>query len=287
MEWEFEEICIIGLGLIGGSFALNLKVQGFPGKITAIDINPEAIEKGLELKIIDTGSIKHNLVESADLVVIATPVGAYSKVLEQIKPYLSKNTIVSDLGSVKGNLVYMCEKLLEDVAPFVGGHPIAGTEKSGVENAVENLFKGAKFIVTPTEKTDKNALNKVSNLWKSLGSEVIEMDPHYHDKVFAAVSHLPHVVAYSIVDAIDILSEELDTDLFQLTGGGFRDFTRIAMSDPIMWRDICITNRENLLKAIKEFKNSIEKVEKFIESNDKESLYRFFEKAREKRRSVK
>ncbi|MEO2068260.1 MAG: prephenate dehydrogenase [Desulfurobacteriaceae bacterium] len=287
MEWGFKEICIVGLGLIGGSFALNLKLHGFPGKITAVDISPETIEKGLDLEVIDSGSIKHSIAKDADLIVLAVPVGVYKQVIEQLKPYISEGAIVTDLGSVKGHLVYMCEELLRGVAPFVGGHPIAGTEKSGVENAVENLFNGAKFIVTPTENTDKEALRKIKALWEKLGSTVIEMDPFYHDKVFAAVSHLPHVVAYSIVDAISKLSDELSTDLFKLTGGGFRDFTRIAMSDPVMWRDICIENRENILKALKTFKASIEEVEKLIEGNNKEALRNFFESSRKKRSSVK
>jgi prephenate dehydrogenase len=287
LDWEFKEVCIVGLGLIGGSFALNLKLRGFPGRITAVDINPEAIEKGLELEVIDSGSIKHSIAADADLIVLSVPVGVYRQVLQQLKPYISENAVVTDLGSVKGHLVYMCEEILKGVVPFVGGHPIAGTEKSGVENAVENLFSGAKFIVTPTENTNREALRKVVSLWRKLESEVIEMDPFYHDKVFAAVSHLPHVVAYSIVDAIDKLSNDLGTDLFQLTGGGFRDFTRIARSDPIMWRDICIENRENLLKALKTFKASIEKAEGLIEKADKEELKDFFEKSKEKRSSVK
>ena len=287
MEWDFQEICIIGLGLIGGSFALNLKLKGFPGKITAVDINPEAIEKGLELEFIDSGSIKHSIVSGADLVVIATPVGVYETVIEQIKPHIKKGAVVTDLGSVKGELVVKCEELLKGIAPFVGGHPIAGTEKSGVENAVENLFVNAKFIVTPTERTDPEALKKVKKLWKNLGSEIVEMDPFYHDRVFAAVSHLPHVVAYSIVSAIDKLSEEVKTNLFDYTGGGFKDFTRIAMSDPIMWRDICIANRENLLNSLKTFKAALEEVEKLIEKEDKEGLKEFFQRAKEKRSVVK
>jgi prephenate dehydrogenase len=287
LEWEFNEICIVGLGLIGGSFALNLKLKGFPGKITAVDINPEAVEKGIELKIIDKGSLKYSIVSSADLVVIATPVGVYRNVIENLKPYIKERTVVTDLGSVKGKLVYTCEELLKEVAPFVGGHPIAGTEKSGVENAVENLFVNAKFIVTPTESTDRDALEKVKNLWRNLGSEVIEMNPFYHDKVFAAVSHLPHVVAYSIVSTIDELSEDLKTNLFDYTGGGFRDFTRIAMSDPVMWRDICIENSENILRSIKSFKRAIEEVERLIRAKDREKLKEFFEKAREKRSLVR
>jgi prephenate dehydrogenase len=287
LEWEFNEICIVGLGLIGGSFALNLKLKGFPGKITAVDINPEAVEKGIELKIIDKGSLKYSIVSSADLVVIATPVGVYRNVIENLKPYIKERTVVTDLGSVKGKLVYTCEELLKGVAPFVGGHPIAGTEKSGVENAVENLFVNAKFIVTPTESTDRDALEKVKNLWRNLGSEVIEMNPFYHDKVFAAVSHLPHVVAYSIVSTIDELSEDLKTNLFDYTGGGFRDFTRIAMSDPVMWRDICIENSENILRSIKSFKRAIEEVERLIRAKDREKLKEFFEKAREKRSLVR
>jgi prephenate dehydrogenase len=287
LEWEFSEICIVGLGLIGGSFALNLKLKGFPGKITAIDINPEAIEKGLELEIIDSGSLKHSLASRAELVVIATPVGAYKQVIEQLKPYLKKGSIVTDIGSVKGKLVYTCEELLKGVAPFVGGHPIAGTEKSGVEHSVENLFERAKFIVTPTENTDREALEKVKRLWEKLGSKVVEMDPYHHDRVFAAVSHLPHVVAYSIVEAIDRLSGEVGENLFEFTGGGFRDFTRIAMSDPVMWRDICIENRENLLSSIKSFKEALSEVERLIESQDKEGLKDFFARAKEKRSLVK
>jgi prephenate dehydrogenase len=287
LKWEFEKICVIGLGLIGGSFALNLKLNGFPGKVVAVDINPEAIEKGIDRGVIDTGSIKTSIAKDSDLIVLAVPVGVYREVLEQLIPYISNKTIVTDLGSVKGHLVYMCEELLKDIAPFVGGHPIAGTEKSGVENAVENLFNGAKFIVTPTKNTDREALRKIKTLWEKLGSTVIEMDPFYHDKVFAAVSHLPHVVAYSIVNAISKLSIELSTDLFKFTGGGFRDFTRIAMSDPVMWRDICVENRKNILKALRTFKSSIEEIEKLIEKNDKESLKNFFESSREKRSSVK
>jgi len=287
LEWEFNEICIVGLGLIGGSFALNLKLKGFPGKITAVDINPEAVEKGIELKIIDKGSLKYSIVSSADLIVIATPVGVYRNVIENLKPYIKEGTVVTDLGSVKGKLVYTCEKLLNGVALFIGGHPIAGTEKSGVENAVENLFVNAKFIVTPTESTDTDALEKVKKLWRNLGSEVIEMEPFYHDKVFAAVSHLPHVVAYSIVSAIDELSADLKTNLFDYTGGGFRDFTRIAMSDPVMWRDICIENSENILRSIESFKRAIEEVERLIRAKDREKLEEFFEKAREKRSLVR
>ncbi len=287
MEWEFNEICIVGLGLIGGSFALNLKLKGFPGRITAVDINPEAIEKGIELEIIDRGSIKHSIAINADLIVLATPVGVYESVLKQVKPHIKEGCIVTDLGSVKGELVKRCEEILEGVAPFVGGHPIAGTEKSGVENSVENLFENAKFILTPTEKTDPKAKEKIKKLWEKLGSKVIEMDPYHHDRVFAAVSHLPHVVAYSIVNAIGKLSEDTGENLFEFTGGGFRDFTRIAMSDPIMWRDICIGNRENILKSIKRFKEALTEVERLIEKEDKEGLKEFFQKAKEKRSFIK
>lgn len=280
-------MCVVGLGLIGGSFALNLKQKGFLGEILAVDINSEAIKKGKELGIVDGGGTDYSLVKGCDLVVIATPVGVYREVLEGILPFLSEGVVVSDLGSVKGKLVYLCEELLKGRAPFVGGHPIAGTEKSGVENSVENLFNGAKFIITPTENTDEKALKRVKELWESLGSEVIEMDPYHHDKVFAAVSHLPHVVAYSIVSAIGELSKDVGENLFEFTGGGFRDFTRIAMSDPIMWRDICIANKDNLLFSIRRFKESLSKVEKLLEKEDGEGLKVFFEKAKEKRSLVK
>jgi len=258
LESSFKDITVIGLGLIGGSFALNLKRHGFKGKIKAVDINKKAIEKGIASKVVDEGSTSYEILSDSDLIVIATPVGVYRSVVESIKKNIKKKAIVTDLGSVKGHLVYMCEEILDGIAPFVGGHPIAGTEKSGVENAVEGLFERAKFIITPTENTDREAKEKVSDLWKSLGSEVIEMDPFLHDKVFASVSHLPHVVAYSMVDSIAELSRGIGVDLFQFAGGGFRDFTRIALSDPVMWRDICIENRENILEALKVFKSSIE-----------------------------
>ena len=284
---DFKKVCVVGLGLIGGSFALNLKQKGFSGEVVAVDVNPEAVKKGIELGIVDRGGTDYSFVKGCDLVIIATPVGVYREVIEKITPFLSKGAIVSDLGSVKGELVYTCERLLKGRAPFVGGHPIAGTEKSGVENSVENLFEGAKFVITPTENSDKEALEKIKKLWESLGSEVIEMDPYHHDRVFAAVSHLPHVVAYSIVSAIGELSKEVGENLFEFTGGGFRDFTRIAMSDPVMWRDICIANKDNLLFSIKRFKEALEKLEELIEREDREGLKVFFEKAREKRSLVK
>ena len=286
MESSFKDITVIGLGLIGGSFALNLKRHGFKGKIKAVDINKKAIKKGIASKVVDEGSTSYEILSDSDLIVIATPVGVYRSVVESIKKNIKKKTIVTDLGSVKGHLVYMCEEILDGIAPFVGGHPIAGTEKSGVENAVEGLFERAKFIITPTENTDREAKEKVSDLWKSLGSEVIEMDPFLHDKVFASVSHLPHVVAYSMVDSIAELSRGIGVDLFQFAGGGFRDFTRIALSDPVMWRDICIENRENILEALKVFKSSIEKAERLIKDANKRELQKFFEEAKQCRKKI-
>ncbi len=286
MESSFRDVSVIGLGLIGGSFALNLKKHGFKGKVKAVDIDESAIERGIRLKIVDEGSTDYEIVSTSDLVVIATPVGVYKNVIENIKRYIGKGAIVTDLGSVKGHLVYMCEESLKGIAPFVGGHPIAGTEKSGVENAVEGLFERAKFIITPTENTDEKAKEKVADLWKKLGSTVIEMDPYLHDEVFASVSHLPHVVAYGMVDSIAELSEKIGVNLFQFTGGGFKDFTRIALSDPIMWRDICIENKENILKALKVFKSSLEKAERLIKNNDREGLKKFFEEAKQCRKRI-
>lgn len=286
METPFKDISVIGLGLIGGSFALNLKKHGFRGRIRAVDINERAVEKGIELGIVDGGGTDYSLISPSDLVVIATPVGVYRQVVEAVRENVKDGAVVTDLGSVKGHLVYMCESVLRGVAPFVGGHPIAGTEKSGVESAVEGLFERAKFIVTPTENTDEEAKEKVAKLWMSLGSEVVEMDPFLHDRVFASVSHLPHVVAYSMVNAVARLSGVIGVDLFQFTGGGFRDFTRIALSDPIMWRDICIENRENILKALKVFRSSIEKAERLIRENNGQKLKELFEEAKNFRKRI-
>ena len=263
-------LLIVGLGFMGGSLAKALKKRGFKKPIYGLDINPSAIAVGKKIGVIDNGWNDYNSVpwEEVDFIVLASPVGTFEKIANQLKERIKENTTVSDLGSTK-RLVYRLEQI---IPTFVGAHPIAGTEKSGVIHAIDNLYEGKKLIITPTEKTDKNHLQRVENLWKFLGAKIEYMSPELHDFVFGAVSHLPHAVAFALVDALQELSQEGDIDLFKYPGGGFKDFTRIAASDPTMWRDIFLENKDNLLLSLRAFKNSLERLEKLVETQEGEKL---------------
>ncbi len=276
-----SSLLIIGVGFMGGSLALALREEGFKGKIFGLDINPESLKKAREKGVIDEGSTSYESVSDfePEIVVLASPVRTFRDISKRLKPFLKEESIVTDLGSVKGRLVYDLEALLG--ARFVGAHPIAGTEKSGVEHSVSNLFRDKKLIITPTENTDKEALSRVENLWKAVGADIEFMDPFVHDWVFGAVSHLPHAVAFALIDALIDMSE--DIDLFKYPGGGFKDFTRIAGSDPIMWRDIFLENKKNVLKAIEVYINSLQKLKSLIEHEAEGELTRYLEESRQRR----
>ncbi len=280
----FGNVAIIGLGFMGGSFALAIKHKNLCKHVVGIDISRKSIEEGLKLGIVDEGDTNINMLKgrSQDLIVISSPVGTFIDIALKIAPILSKDTIITDLGSVKGNLVYEMEKILGN--KFVGGHPIAGTEKSGVTYSVTNLFDNKKFIITPTENTNKEAIELVKKLWERIGSKVEIMDPFVHDYVFGVVSHLPHAVAFSLIDVIDKLSE--DIDLFQYPGGGFKDFTRIAASNPTMWRDIFIKNKLNILKSIDSYIASLSYLRMLIDQEKEEKLLLYLKKLRNKRLSI-
>ncbi len=280
-----ERVLIVGTGFMGGSLALALRRSGFEGEIYGIDKNPEALKKAKELGVIEEGFTEYGPVKEVapDTVVIATPVRTFTDIARNLKGVISEDTVITDLGSVKGMLVFKLEEILG--TKFVGGHPIAGTEKSGVENSLPDLFEGKKTIITPTERTDKEALKKVVEMWETLGSEVEFMDPFLHDRVFGAVSHLPHAVAFALIDAIERLSEEVD--LFRYPGGGFKDFTRIAASDPVMWRDIFLENRENVIRSIDVYVESLKKLRGLIEEGREEDLTRFLENVRVRRMNLR
>ncbi|HCO39432.1 MAG TPA: prephenate dehydrogenase/arogenate dehydrogenase family protein [Aquificaceae bacterium] len=279
----FERIVVIGVGFMGGSFALACK-EAFNCKIFGLDIKKESVDKAIELGVIDEGSLSIEDIRkfNPSLVVIATPVRAFESIALSLKELISPQCIVSDLGSVKGKLVYRMEELLG--SRFVGGHPIAGTEKAGVENALRDLFKGKRFIVTPTPNTDPMAKEKIKRLWEGLGSIVEEMDPYLHDFVFGAVSHLPHAVAFALMETIERLSKEVN--LFKYPGGGFKDFTRIAASDPIMWRDIFLENKEELIKAMEAFEDAMKELKALILERNPTKLEAYLFKASHRRRSL-
>lgn len=254
--------------MLGGSFARVCKKKGIAKSIVGFGRNETNLIKAANLGIIDKYSIDLNqAVDNADFVLLATPIGSLLPLVRSMIPSLKKESIVSDVGSVKGRLVTDLENALPDDVYFVGAHPIAGTEKSGADNSFAELFEGAKCILTPTGVTNKNALNMVKEIWKIMGSEIIEMDPHNHDKIMAAVSHLPHVIAYAITSLMLELQQEWP-NILSYSGAGFRDFTRIASSHPAIWRDICEHNSKALIKTIERYETTLSQFKNLIKEKN-------------------
>ncbi len=278
------KLLIIGVGFMGGSLALALKRGGFEGEIFGIDINENAINKAKELGVIKDGSVDYSFIKDIepDIVVLASPVRTFRDIAKRLSGIIKEDCLVTDLGSVKGKLVYDLEKILGK--RYVGSHPIAGTEKSGVEYSRGDLFINKKIIITPTENTDKEFLKRTEDIWRFTGGIIEYMDPMLHDWVFGAVSHLPHAVAFALIDALIRMSDEID--LFKYPGAGFKDFSRIAGSDPVMWRDIFLENKENVLKAINVYIKSLEKLRELIEREEENELTEFLKEARERRLSL-
>ncbi len=238
----------MGLGLIGGSLARSLKQSGFCSHVSAWGYRDVSLRKGLAQGVIDSYSLDMDeALADADIVVIGTPTLTANSVMQEILPRLHADTVITDVASVKGSLV----EASGGAANFVPAHPIAGSEQSGVDASRADLFIDHRVILTPTDNTDTTALELVRAMWASTGADVVEMGVVEHDAILAATSHLPHVLAYTLVDAL--ARSDLSADIFRFAAGGFRDFTRIASSDPVMWRDIALANRDQLLKAIDNF----------------------------------
>lgn len=281
-----KRLAVIGLGLIGGSLARILRERGAVAEVVGIGRGEANLKRGVELGVIDHYSLDPvEGVKGADLVFVATPVCSIPTVVERIAPHLEPGCIVTDGGSVKEFVVAACEPLMREGTFFVGGHPIAGTEHSGVEASFATLYQGKRCIVTPTERTDPAALEKVVALWKCAGSCVPVMDPVTHDRMLAAISHLPHMVAYSLVNAVDGY-DRFGGELLAFSAGGFRDFTRIASSDPVMWRDIALTNTDAVLETMDYFSDYLAKLRRLIEEKDAKGLEAFFRNSKEKRDAI-
>lgn len=282
-----ETILIYGLGLIGGSIAYRLKDLDTKYKVFGFDVNKSRVEYGTNAGVITEGYTTYEFVpwQTVDLIILCTPVRTLRKIASEIKPFLKNTTIVTDVGSVKGSIVRDLHDLLAPIR-FVGGHPIAGTEKEGIENAISTLFVNARIIITPLESTDKQALDIVRDFWQLLGGSVEYMDPYLHDIIFGGISHLPHVVAFSLVDAAMRISQKINFDIITYTGGGFKDTTRIAASTPSMWRDIFLENKENVLKSIKIFKEALADLEKAIINNDEVEIENIIKKVSDRRKKV-
>jgi len=280
---DIKNISIIGVGLIGGSFALALKKYGFKGRITGIGRSEENLVHAKDRGIIDDHSTDHaEGVRSADLVMLAAPVGQFSTIAEKIKGSLKPGAIVTDAGSVKAKVIKEMEEHMPANVLFVPAHPIAGKETQGIDGADADLFVKAKCIFTPSEHTDKNAMEKVMDLWRTTGAEPTVMTPDKHDRVFAAVSHVPHVVAYALINSI------LDSDgnLLNNSGAGLKDMTRIAQSPAALWKDICSYNRVNILNGLKNFSSAISKMTDLIEGSDWEGLEQEFNRANRGRTTI-
>jgi len=278
-----NKLTIIGVGLIGGSLARALRRAGAVTTITGAGRNREQLEIARKLGVVDVVETDlANACKDADVVVLAVPLGAMRPVLEQLAPTLSDNTIITDVGSAKGSVVADAGQVFNGLpANFVPGHPIAGTEQSGVEASFAELFDQRRVILTPDETTSPAAVATVRGMWEACGAEVIEMSVVHHDAVLAATSHLPHMLAYALVDSL--ARQDDSREIFDYAAGGFRDFTRIASSDPQMWHDICLANRDSLVKALQQFIADLELITRAIQQADSDTIKQTFERAKQTR----
>jgi prephenate dehydrogenase len=285
-ESDFKKITIIGVGLIGGSLGLALKKKNPKFKITGID-KLEIIEKAIARGAIDEGTINlENGIKEADIIIIATPVKTIVDLLPRINPFIKKGCIVTDTGSTKGQIVEKANKILSKDVYFVGGHPIAGSEKYGIDSADPHLFQDKTYILTPTNDTNLLALKKIFLLIKIINAKRLILDPLEHDRIVGAVSHLPQIMAVSLTNMIGELGQQENNDnYFKAIGEGFKDMTRIASSPYQMWEDICETNQENILEMIQEFRNYLRIIEDKLKNNPG-NLKEEFQKAQILRKSI-
>jgi prephenate dehydrogenase len=288
---HLNKIVIFGVGLIGGSFALALKKAGAAPKIVGVGRNLENLQTAINLGVIDEAeSDMAKALANADLVLIATPVAQTPKILEAIIPHLAQNTVVTDAGSTKSDIakyIINASKKAENpqhfLNQFVGGHPIAGAEKSGVTAAKDDLFIGKNVVLTPNENTSAVSLKLVRELWQTTGANVSEMTAEVHDQIFAAVSHLPHLLAFALVN--DLANRPNAKQLFDFAASGFRDFTRIAGSSPEMWRDISLANRNALLNELEAYQSEISALQNLLKNEDSQGLQAMFEHASQARQA--
>jgi prephenate dehydrogenase len=282
-EHRVDTVCIIGTGLIGGSLALAIRQAGFCKEIVGAGRTETTLVKAVELGVIDRYDTSiSNAAEDADIVVVCVPLGAMHAVFEQINAAEIENAVITDAGSAKQTVIDDAEFVFgAGFRNFVPGHPIAGTEQSGVSAAFPELYQNRRVILTPTENTSVDALEKVRAMWQSAGAEVETMSAEHHDLVLAGTSHLPHLLAFGLVDCLNNL-EDVD-EIFRFAAGGFRDFTRIASSDPIMWRDICLSNRDQVMVMMRRYSKEMEKMYKALEAGDGEKLREIFERAKQAR----
>lgn len=284
---KFNDVVIIGFGLIGSSLARALKKADPEIEITAVDKNHDYLNFAMDNNLADAAyDYFDSYLAAADIIVICTPVGQMGATAEAIAPFVTNKTIITDVGSVKQSVIDAVEKVLPYPEMFVPAHPIAGAEKSGPSAGFDSLFVNRWLIITPIDETDLQAVERVTALWELCGANIDFMEPRHHDLVLAITSHLPHLIAYSIVGTATNMAEDLQREVIKYSAGGFRDFTRIAGSDPVMWRDIFIENKESVLDVLQRFNEDLSELQKAIRQDKGEFLQSQFTKTREIRNAV-
>lgn len=283
----FKKVSIIGFGLIGSSIAREIKKYKLSKIISACDISKSAQKEVKSLRLANeiTSDVKTSL-KNADLVFICSPLSTYKKIFLAINKSANKDAIITDVGSSKLNVVQLAEKILSKNLCFVPGHPIAGTEESGPKSGFLNLFKNRWFIITPSKLTKKTQKIKIEKIWKKFGSKVTSMSAQSHDNIMAITSHIPHLIAYNIVGTASRLEEKIKSEVIKFSASGFRDFTRIASSDPTMWRDIVISNKKQILFMLKKFNKDLKNLEMAIRNENKNKLFTIFKNTRNIRKKI-
>ena len=283
----FKKVCVIGCGLIGSSLARAIKKNNLSTKIVSSNRSDAVNKKVIELKIVDdSSSDTKKMASGSDLIIIATPLSSYENVISKIKDSLKNGTILTDVGSVKENVINLVEKAVPENVSWISSHPIAGTEESGPEMGFSELFENRWCILTPSKKAKEKDIKLLETFWKKIGSKVDVMEAKQHDYILSVTSHIPHLIAYNIVNMTLDLQDKKESGIVKYSAGGLRDFTRIAASNPIMWRDIFIQNKKNTSKMINKFIENLEDLKKAIENEDGKKLEEIFTKTKKIRKKI-
>ena len=283
----FNKVCIIGCGLIGSSIARAIRKNHLSNKIVSSNRSDAVNKKVIELKIVDdSSSDTKKMAEGSDLIIIATPLSSYEDIISKIKNSLKSGTILTDVGSVKENVINLIEKDVPASVSWISSHPIAGTEESGPEAGFSELFKNRWCILTPSKKAQEKDIKLLETFWKKIGSKVDIMEAKQHDYILSITSHIPHLIAYNVVNTSLNIQDEKESVIVKYSAGGLRDFTRIAASNPIMWRDIFIQNKKNTSKMIDKFIEDLEDLKKAIENEDGKKLEEIFTKTKKIRKDI-
>ena len=279
-----KQLTIFGVGLIGGSLAMALRKAGYVKKVVGCSRSEEHLQRAVDLGVIDSFTLDPiEAVKGADMIILAVPMRVIKPMLKSIADHIEPNAIITDAGSAKGSVIAAATAAFGGVVPpnFVAGHPIAGREKSSVEAAIDDLYIDHKVVLTPSSETSSEAVIRVKDMWQTAGAIVETLDAKHHDDVLAATSHLPHILAYSLVNTLS--KSEYGDAVFDYAAGGFKSFSRIASSDPVMWRDICLENKEAILSALNDFQQDLTDLSASIEDKNSEELMQIFANAKETR----